>query len=62
MKLNDFLHFVHEKQQVWLCYEGYIVEADGEAISVVLSEDIYKGIVTAVEAEGDVLKIWAKEE
>lgn len=62
MKLNDFFHFVHEKQQVWLCYEEYIVEADGEAISVVLSEDIYKGIVTAVEAEGDVLKIWAKEE
>lgn len=31
-------------------------------MSAVLSEDIYKGIVTAVEAEGDTLKIWAKEE
>ena len=62
MKLNDFFRFVHEKQQVWLCYEGFIVEADGEAMSAVLSEDIYKGIVTAVEAEGDKLKIWAKEE
>ena len=62
MKLNDFFRFVHEKQQVWLCYEGFIVEADGEAMSAVLSDDIYKGIVTAVEAEGDTLKIWAKEE
>ena len=62
MKLNDFLHFVHEKQQVWLCYEELIVEADGEAMSIMLSEDIYKGIVTAVEAESDTLKVWVKEE
>lgn len=62
MKLKDFLRIVPESQKIWLCYEAFIVEAENDAMSAVLSEDIYKGIVTAVEAEGDTLKIWAKEE
>lgn len=62
MKLKDFLRIVPENQKIWLCYEAFIVEAENEAMSAVLSEDIYNGVVRAVEADGDLLKIWAKEE
>ena len=62
MKLKDFLRIVPESQKIWLCYEVFIVEADNEAMSAVLSEDIYNGVVIAVEADGDLLKVWAKEE
>lgn len=62
MNLKDFLRIVPESQKIWLCYEVFIVEADNEAMSAVLSENIYNGVVRAVEAEGDTLKIWAKEE
>ena len=62
MKLKDFLRIVPESQKIWLCYEVYIVEADNEAMSAVLSESVYNGVVRSVEADGDTLKIWAKEE
>ena len=62
MKLKDFLRIVPENQKIWLCYEVYIVEADNEAMSAVLSENIYNGVVRSVEADGDLLKVWAKEE
>lgn len=62
MNLKEFLRIVPESQKIWLCYEVFIVEADNEAMSAVLSDDIYKGIVTAVEADGDLLKVWVKEE
>ena len=62
MKLKDFLKIVPENQKIWLCYEAFIVEAENEAMSAVLSEDIYNGVVRAVEADGDLLKVWAKEE
>ncbi len=62
MKLKDFLGIVPENQKIWLCYEVFIVEADNEAMSAVLSESVYNGVVINVEADGDVLKIWVKEE
>lgn len=62
MKLKDFLGIVPENQKIWLCYEVFIVEADNEATSAVLSESVYNGVVINVEADGDVLKIWVKEE
>lgn len=62
MKLKDFLRIVPESQKIWLCYEVFIVEADNEAMSAVLSENIYNGVVRSVEADGDLLKVWAKEE
>lgn len=62
MNLKEFLRIVPESQKIWLCYEIYIVEADNEAISAVLSENIYNGVVRAVEADGDLLKVWVKEE
>ena len=62
MKLKDFLGIVPESQKIWLCYEAFIVEAENEAMSAVLSEDIYNGVVRAVEADGDLLKVWVKEE
>ena len=61
MKLKDFLRIVPESQKIWLCYEVFIVEAENEAMSAVLSENIYNGVVRAVEADGDLLKVWAKE-
>lgn len=62
MKLKDFLRIVPESQKIWLCYEVYIVEADNEAMSAVLSESVYNGVVISVEADGDLLKVWVKEE
>ena len=62
MKLKDFLGIVPESQKIWLCYEVFIVEADNEAMSAVLSESVYNGVVINVEADGDVLKLWVKEE
>lgn len=62
MNLKEFLRIVPESQKIWLCYESFIVEADNEAMSAVLSENIYNGVVRAVEADGDLLKVWAKEE
>ena len=62
MKLKDFLGIVPESQKIWLCYEVFIVEAENEAMSAVLSESVYNGVVINVEADGDVLKIWVKEE
>ena len=62
MKLKDFLRIVPESQKIWLCYEVFIVEADNEAMSAVLAENIYNGVVRAVEADGDLLKVWVKEE
>ena len=62
MKLKDFLRIVPENQKIWLCYEVYIVEADNEAMSAVLSESVYNGVVRYVEADGDLLKVWVKEE
>ena len=62
MKLKDHLGIVPESQKIWLCYEVFIVEADNEAMSAVLSESVYNGVVINVEADGDVLKIWVKEE
>ena len=62
MKLKDFLRIVPESQKIWLCYEVFIVEAENEAMSAVLSENIYNGVVRSVEADGDLLKVWAKEE
>ena len=62
MKLKDFLGIVPESQKIWLCYEAFIVEAENEAMSAVLSENIYNGVVRAVEADGDLLKVWVKEE
>ena len=62
MNLKDFLRIVPESQKIWLCYEVFIVEGDNEAMSAVLSENIYNGVVSAVEADGDLLKVWVKEE
>ena len=62
MKLKDFLRIVPESQKIWLCYEVFIVEAENEAMSAVLCENIYNGVVGAVEADGDLLKVWVKEE
>ena len=62
MNLKEFLRIVPESQKIWLCYEVFIMEADNEAMSAVLSENIYNGVVRAVEADGDLLKVWVKEE
>ena len=61
MKLKDFLRIVPESQKIWLCYEVFIVEAENEAMSAVLSESVYNGVVRSVEADGDLLKVWVKE-
>lgn len=61
MTLEQFLQLVPDSQEMFLSYEGYIVHGKEEAIGIMLGEDIYKGTVISVKAEGDVLKVWVKE-
>lgn len=62
MKLIDFLKLVPDTQEMWLSYESFVVQGTEDSLGCMLGEDVYKGIVTDVEAEGDLLKVWAKEE
>lgn len=62
MRLIDFLEIVPYTQEMQLSYEEFVVHGTAEALGCMLGEDVYKGIVTDAEAEGNVLKVWAKEE
>lgn len=62
MKLIDFLQLVPDTQEMHLVFDGFEVHGMEDALGCMLGEDIYKGIVIDVKAEGDVLKVWAKEE
>lgn len=64
MKLIDFLQLVtDDTQQMLIVYaDDFVVEGTEDSLGCMLSEDVYKGIVTDVEASGDVLKLWVKEE
>lgn len=61
MTFEQLLRVIPESQEMFVNYEGYIVNGQEEAIGSMLGEDIYKGTVFSVEAEGDVLKVWVKE-
>lgn len=63
MKLVDFLELVSDEQQniIVVYADDFMVEGEKESIDCMLSEDVYKGIVTDVEATGDTLKMWVKE-
>lgn len=62
MKLIDFLQLVPDAQQMIIVYaDDFVVEGTEDSLGCVLCEDVYKGIVTDVEALGDVLKLWVKE-
>lgn len=63
MKLIDFLQLVSDEQQhlIIVYANDFMVEGEEKSIGCILSEDVYKGIVTDVEASGDTLKLWVKE-
>ena len=61
MTLSNFLNLVPDTHDVHLVFDGFELHGKQDAIGCMLSEAIYKGIVTDVEAEDDVLKVWAKE-
>ena len=62
MKLIDFLQLVPDTQHMIIAYtDDFVVEGEEESLGCMLNEDVYKGIVTDVEASGDVLKVWVKE-
>lgn len=61
MTLCNFLNLVADTQDVHLVFDGFELKGKQDAIACMLSEGIYHGIVTDVEAEDDVLKVWATE-
>ena len=61
MTFEQFLQVVPDSQEMFVNYEGFILNGQTEAIASMLGVDIYKGTVFSVEAEGDVLKVWVKE-
>ena len=62
MTLEQFLRFVPDTQEMQVCYcNNCIVRGTEESLGCMLGEDICKGNVTDVEAEGDVLKVWVTE-
>lgn len=61
MTFEQLLHVIPDSQEMWVNYEGFIVNGQEEAISSMLGEDVYRGTVYSVEAEDDVLKVWVKE-
>jgi hypothetical protein len=62
MKFEAFLNLLSEGQEVCLIYEGFAVTGDQDALRCILNEDVYEGIVTDIEAAGDLLKVWVKED
>lgn len=62
MKLDDFLDLVSDSQDMRLIYEGFVLMGKKEAIGCMLSEDVYNGIVYAVEAKDEDLKVFVKED
>lgn len=62
MKLIDFLDLVADSQDMWVSYEGFVVEGIKDALTCMLSEDVYQGIVYEIEAESGELKVWVKED
>jgi len=61
MTFEQLLQVIPDSQEMWVSYEGFIVNGQEEAIASMLGDDIYKGTVYSVEAEDDVLKVWVKE-
>ena len=61
MKFTDFLDRVPEAQEMQVVFEGLEVSGQQEAIACMLDGDVYNGVVTEVEAEENVLKVWVKE-
>ena len=61
MRLIDFLQLVPDTQEMQLVYEGFMLKGAEDSLRCMLGEDIYNGIVTDVEAEDGLLKVWAKE-
>ena len=62
MKLIELLQLIPDKQEMQIVYDGFMVQGEEESLGCMLCEDAYKGIVTDVEAEDNVLKVWTKEE
>ena len=62
MTLEQFMRLVPDTQEMCVLFEvDFIVRGTEESLGCMLGEGVYKSIVTDVEAEGDVLKVWAKE-
>lgn len=62
MKFDTFLNLVDCEQEIVLFYEDYMLTGTQDALACMLSDDVYKGIVTDIAAEDDKLKVWVKEE
>lgn len=61
MNFENFLMLISDEQEIHLIYECYELHGTEDAIGCMLGEDIYKGIVTDIEAAGNILKVWVKE-
>lgn len=61
MILQFIFDLMPEEQEVYLHYECFDVRGTCGSLACMLGEDIYKGPVINIAAEGDTLVVWAKE-
>ena len=61
MILQFIFDLMPEEQEVCLHYECFDVRGTCGSLACMLGEDIYKGPVINIAAEGDTLVVWAKE-
>lgn len=59
--LSDFLGLLPEEQEVMLMYEHLELRGTSNALTCLLAQEVFKGIVINVEAEDSVMKVWVKE-
>jgi hypothetical protein len=62
MEFDTFLNLVDCDQEIILFYEDYMLKGAQDAFGCMLSDKVYKGIVTDIAAEDGKLKVWVKEE
>ena len=62
IKLEDFFKLLPETQEMCIFYDGLSVRGTEDALGCMLGEDIFQTIVTDVEAKGDTLAVWVKED
>ena len=62
MKLEDFFKLLSETQEMCIFYDGLSVRGTEDALGCLLGEDIFRSIVTDVEAKGNTLAVWVKED
>lgn len=62
MKFIDLCKLISEPQEVHLIFGDHGILGEMDAMGCLLNEDAFNANVTCIEAEGNKLKVWIKEE